>query len=89
MPDPSISVSEVRIRFANMSRDGLVGWASCVVNGGLFLNNITVYRNPDGTFRTEFPAKWGPGEKRYFHFCPINRETKRLLDDAILAHLRK
>ena len=89
MSNPDFRVSEVKIRFANVPRDGLIGWASCVVNGGLYLNNIAIFRNADGTHRTEYPATKGTNDRLYFHFCPINRETRAVIDDAVLAHIRK
>ena len=89
MSKPEFRISEVKIRFANDPRDGLIGWVSCVVNDGLYLNNIAIFRNADGTYRTEYPAKKGRNERLYFHFCPINRETRALIDDAVLAHIRK
>jgi len=89
MPDPDLRISEVKVRFANVQHDGLVGWASCVVNGGLFLNNITIFGREDGTCRTEYPAKKGSNDRLYFYFCPINRQTRAIIDEALLAHIRK
>ena len=89
MPQSTFDVSEVKIRFANARGGGLVGWASCVLNGGLFLNNIAIFENEDGTFSTQFPARRGTNDQRYFYFCPINRETRALIDDAVLAYLNK
>ena len=89
MSHPQLRISEVKIRFANVPHDRLIGWASCVVNEGLYLNNIAVFRDDDGTYRTEYPAKRGASERLYFHFCPINRETRAIIDDAVLAHIRK
>ena len=60
-----------------------------MVNEGLYLNNIAVFRDDDGMYRTEYPAKKGVNERLYFHFCPINRETRAVIDDAVLAHIRK
>jgi DNA-binding cell septation regulator SpoVG len=89
MPAPDLIVSEVKIRFADTPRNGLIGWASCVLNEGLFLNNIAIFENDDGSFRTRFPTKRGTGDQRYYYFRPINRETKALMDEALLAFLQR
>lgn len=89
MFSPELHVSEVKIRFANDQRGGLVGWASCVVNGSLYLNNIAIFRDDDGSYRTEYPAVKGANRRLYFHFCPISREARAVIDEAVLTHIRK
>ena len=86
MPQPII-VTEVRIRLAETSGN-LVGWASCVVNGSLFLNNIRIVRREDGTIALSYPAVQSRSGAKHFVFNPINREAKQALDEAILSRLK-
>jgi len=81
-----ITVSEVRVRMAEDDHpvDGLLAWASCVVNGSVLLNNIAIFRDPDGSLKTKFPYKRGRAGQKYYHCCPITREAKAILDKAIL-----
>lgn len=83
----SLDVSEVKMRLVDSSTDGLIGWASCVVNGALYLNNIAVRRLQDGRLVVTYPAKMSNSEQKYFYFNPITREAKRALDEAILGRL--
>lgn len=83
----SIEVSEVKIRLVDNATDGLLGWASCVVNNALYLNNIAVRRLIDGRLVVTYPSKTSNSEQKYFYFNPITREAKRAIDDAILGRL--
>jgi len=85
--EAGIQVSEVKIRLVNNGADGLLGWASCVVNGMLYLNNIAVRRGPDGRLVLHYPIKRSRSDKKYFFFNPITREARRILDDAILGKI--
>ena len=84
---PNINVSEVRIRLAEEAEGNLVGWASCVVNSSLFLNNIKILRREDGEVVLTYPAVKSKSGAKHFVFNPINRETKQALDEAILSKL--
>lgn len=81
------SVSEVKFRLVPGEPDGLLGWASCVVNGALYLNNITVRRTANG-IALFYPAKRSKRDQKYFFFNPISREAKEALDSAILGSLK-
>ena len=84
----SINVSEVRIRLAEEADNNLVGWASCVVNGSLFLNNIKLLRRDDGSVGLSYPAVKSKSGAKHFVFNPINQDTKQALDEAILGKLK-
>ena len=84
----SVDVSEVKIRLVDEGDDGLIGWASCVVNGALYLNNIAIRRGRGGELVLTFPSKRSRSEQKYFYFNPITREAKRAIDEAILGKLK-
>ena len=84
----SINVSEVRIRLAEETEGKLVGWASCVVNGSLFLNNIKLLRCDNGSIGLSYPAVKSKSGAKHFVFNPINQDTKQALDEAILGKLK-
>jgi len=89
MTEQTISITDVRLRLLDRpdSRDGLIGWASCVVNRSLYLNNIAVHRTSDGVFEVQYPSKPGRSGRRYYHHCPLNDEAREVLQRAILRHL--
>ncbi|MCL6505911.1 MAG: SpoVG family protein [Bryobacteraceae bacterium] len=84
-----VDVSEVKIRLVDEGNDGLVGWASCVVNGALYLNNIAIRRDRNGAFVLTYPCKRSRSDQKYFYFNPITREAKRVIDEAILGKLKR
>ena len=83
-----LHVSEVRIRLVDETDDGLLGWASCVINGAIYLNNIAIRRGDEGGLILTYPSTRSRRDQRYFHFNPISREAKRILDEAILGKLQ-
>lgn len=88
-PPTPLSISEVKIRLVPAAEDGLVGWASCVVNGALYLNNIAIRHSLNGAVILTYPCKKSKRDQKYFIFNPINRQAKEAMDDAILGSLRK
>jgi len=87
-PGSDLEVSEVKIRLVSEdSTGGLLGWASCVVNGALYLNNIAIRRGNDGRLVLHYPTKRSRKDKKYFFFNPITHEARRVLDEAILGKL--
>lgn len=95
-----LRVSEVKIRLVpacaapgaagrDESENGLVGWASCVVNECLFLNNIAIRRGLSGEIVLTFPAKKSRRDVKYFYFKPITRDAKAAIDHAILGAMRE
>lgn len=84
-----VEVSEVKIRLVDEGADGLLGWASCVVNGVLYLNNIAIRRSRNGELVLTYPCKRSQSDQKYFYFNPITREAHRVLDEAILGKLER
>jgi hypothetical protein len=70
---------------ADRAEDGLIAWASCVVNGCLFLNNIAIRRGRtlgthNGTILNSTPLARAHGIRR---LCQVDTEVLvRLADDA-------
>lgn len=83
-----IKVSEVKVRLMDRNEDGLIGWASCVVNDSIYLNNIAIRLGKDGRVVLTYPAKKSKSDSRYFHFNPISQEAARVLEAAILDRLK-
>ena len=81
-----IKISEVNISFIK-HRDGLIGFASLVINDQLYLSSIGIHKklNDDG-YRLTYPNKLiGSIPIDVFH--PINRETSRSIEEAIFNRL--
>lgn len=63
-------------------QDGLIAFASVVVDESLYLGSIAVYARPDGSYRLLYPTK-KLGERVVNLFHPISRETSKQIEDAI------
>lgn len=85
--DMSFSVSDVQLRFVEDGKDGLLAWASCVIDDAVYLNNIAIRRGKDGGLMLTYPAKLTAAGSRYYLFNPISREASAVLERAILQRL--
>lgn len=74
-------VSEVNITPIKPT-EGLIAFASVVVDGSLYLGSIAVYTRPDGTYRLLYPTK-KVGEKLVNLFHPISREASKNIEYVI------
>ena len=66
-------------------RNGLVAFASVVIENSLYLGSIGVYTRIDGTgYRITYPTKKiGNRDINIFH--PINSETSKTIEEAIIS----
>ena len=78
-----MTISEVKIQFVRPN-DGLIGFASIVLNNSLYLGSIGVYTKLSGGYRLTFPKKEG-----FDVFYPINRKTSHSIEQAIYDKLKK
>jgi DNA-binding cell septation regulator SpoVG len=81
-------ITEVKIRVAP-GTDGLLGWASCVVNRTLVVNDIAIRRGKDNSLFLTYPTKVSGQGKRHPTYFPIDRETSQAFEDAIVGELRR
>jgi DNA-binding cell septation regulator SpoVG len=80
-----INLSEIQI-IPIKPRNGLVSFASCIYNNQLALNSIAIYTKPDGSgYRLVYPAKTLPNGKVLNIFYPINKDTGKAIQEAIIA----
>lgn len=78
-----MTISEINITPVR-PRNGLVAFASCVINGCLYCGSIGVHVQPNGRFRLVYPSrKVGGWEMGVFH--PINRCAGKIIEAAITA----
>lgn len=76
-----MKISEINI-FPIKPTNGLIAFASVVVDGSLYLSSIAVYTRPDGSYRLLYPTK-KLGERLVNLFHPISREASKQIEDAI------
>jgi len=76
-----VYISEVNVTPIK-PQDGLIAFASLVVNESLYLGSIAVYTRLDGSYRLLYPTK-KLGERFVDLFHPISRETSKQIEAAI------
>jgi len=80
-----IVVSEIQI-IPVKPKDGLVAFASCVINNQFYVGDIAIYTRPNGEdYRLVYPCKVLPNGKKINCFHPINRETAEMLKEEIIG----
>lgn len=84
---PSISeVHFTRVR----PRDGLIGFASFVINNAFAVSGVGIHTRPDGSgIRLLYPAKkfHDGSDIKYFH--PINRDIGAVVEAAVYVVAKK
>ena len=70
-------------------KDGLIAFASVVVENSLYLGFLGVYTRLDGTgYRITYPTK-KVGENSLNIYHPINKETSRAIEEAIILKAKE
>ena len=65
-------------------RDGLVAFASVVLDDSLYLGGIGIYTRPEGGYRLTYPTrKSGPSSFSIYH--PISKQFTDLLTEVVVA----
>jgi len=82
-------LTEVRLRLLDQEQDGLIGFASCVLDDMFFLNNVAIRRGSDGGLFLTFPATRSKGGTPHFHWNPITAEAANMIENAVLGRLRE
>lgn len=83
-----MTITEVQITPIK-PKDGLVAFASVVVENSLYLGFIGVYTRLDGTgYRITYPTK-RIGENSLNIYHPINKETSRTIEEAVIKKVKE
>jgi len=80
-----IVISEIQI-VPVKPKDGLVAFASCLINDCLYIGDIAVYTSfGEKEFRLVYPSKILPNGKQINCVHPITRESGDLIYEAIIS----
>ena len=80
-----MKISEVNISLIK-PKDGLIGFASIVVDDSLYLGSIGIHQKLNGGFRITYPTK-NSGIQKNNIFHPINGVSGKAIENAILNKL--
>jgi len=83
-----IVISRVRFAAANAVEQatGLIGWISCVLNGAVLLDGLTLRRTRDGRSTISFPSRRDGGQ-RHFFVRPLDDSTRLLIESQLFSAL--
>ncbi len=71
------------------ANNGLVAFASIVLNSQLFLGSIGIHKRLDGSgYRITYPTKL-IGNKSINIYHPINKEASKIIEEAIIFKIEK
>lgn len=77
-----MKITEVQIDFIKPN-NGLIAFASLVLNGDVFLSSIGIHKKIDGTgYRITYPSKG-----KHSIFYPINRDAGQAIENEIFKNL--
>lgn len=68
--------------------NGLVGFASLVVNEELYLGSIGIMTRPEGGYRLVYPSK-KIGDRNINYFYPINHEIGKLIEEKVVEKVNE
>ena len=82
-------ISEIQI-IPVMPKNGLVAFASCVINDSLYIGNIAIYTSPSNHegYRLVYPSKILPNGKEINCVHPINREAGAAILKTIIGRYK-
>ena len=83
-----MTITEVQITPIK-PKDGLVAFASVVLENSLYLGFLGVYTRLDGTgYRITYPTK-KVSENSLNIYHPINKETSRAIEEAVIKKVKE
>ena len=68
-------------------QNGLIGFASCVVDGRIFIGNIGIRVRPGGGYRLLYPDKQLPTGLRSQTVFPITKAAGQALERAVTREI--
>lgn len=82
-----IKLSEVQV-IPIKPKDGLVGFASVVLDDAFCLGSIGIHAKLDGSgYRLTYPTRQTPS-RAFNIFHPINPEASKLIEDAVISKFK-
>ena len=68
--------------------NGLVAFASCLLDNGIYLGSIGILTRLDGGYRLTYPTK-NVGNKQINIYHPVNQETGQILEEKIIKKYKE
>ena len=82
-----MKVSEVQIVPVKPD-EGLIAFASCLINDSIYLGSIAVFTRLGGGYRLVYPTK-KIGDRHLHYHHPISKEAAVAVEEAVFARVRE
>ena len=83
-----MTITEINFRMAGKNDPKLIAFASCVIDGKLYLNNIAIRKKHDGSIYLNFPRYTTRSGNEYPYFKPITTEMYEKMKKEFLNALK-
>ena len=85
-----LEISEIQI-IPIKPREGLVAFASCIINNFLYIGSIALYTSPSKpeSFRLVYPSKTLPNGKEISCVHPINKKAGEFISIKIIEKYKE
>ncbi len=68
-------------------REGLLGWVTCTLNGGLQISGLTLRRTLEGNLALSFPTRRDRHGREHFFLRPLNDRARRDFEHKVIGAL--
>lgn len=83
-----MKITEIQI-LPIKANNGLIAFASCVLDGSIYLGSIGIHKKLDGSgYRLTYPTK-KVADKDFNIFYPINRQASKEIEDWIILKVKE
>lgn len=82
-------ITDVRIRLFSQKEDRLRAVASITLDGCFVVHDIKLVEREQGGFLVLMPARVCEDGERRDTAHPINRETRKMIEDAVISRYRE
>lgn len=84
-----IKITDVRFTPAGPedAGKGMRGWITCIVNGRIQLDGITLRRTRGGRMALSFPARKDSEGNQHFYIRPLDNSARRVIERQVFQAL--
>lgn len=88
-PFPPITMQISEVQFVPVKPDdGLIGFASCVLDERHYIGSIAVFTKLSGGYRLVYPTKIIGGRHLHYHH-PLTSEASREIESAVIERVEQ
>lgn len=83
-----MKISEIEIALVEDSQNGLIGFASFIIDDAFYLSSIGIFARPSGGYRLTYPIRKN-SQKNLNYFFPINKKIGEQIEEIITKKVKE